>query len=155
MNSRRRQLNIAFFIAYLLCMLWLLFNRDYNLEGLPYWQQVAGSINLTPFHTIRLYTRLLTNPVRPYLTRLAVINLAGNVVMFLPLGYFLPVIWPKLGRPLRTLALSAVTVVAVEISQVLLLVGSCDIDDLILNLLGTALGYGFYRLLPKGKTECS
>ena len=69
--------------------------------------------------------------------------------MFLPLGYFLPVIWPELRRLLRTLALSAFTVIAVEISQVLLLVGSCDIDDLILNLLGVALGYGFYRITQK------
>ena len=149
MEKKARQLNQVFFLLYCLCLLWLLFNREYNLEGVPYWQQVADSINLKPFHTIRLYTRLLTDPVRPYLTKLAVINLAGNVLMFIPFGYFLPAIWPKLRGFLKTVLVSALTVVTVEISQVLLLVGSCDIDDLILNLLGVAAGYGFCKLTKK------
>jgi len=35
--------------------------------------------------------------------------------------------------------------------QLLTLLGSCDIDDLLLNLMGTALGYGVFRLMPGNK----
>ena len=39
----------------------------------------------------------------------------------------------------------------VELLQMLLLVGTCDVDDLIQNLLGAALGYGLFRLMRWGK----
>ena len=35
----------------------------------------------------------------------------------------------------------------VELSQLILKVGSCDVDDVLLNTLGCCLGYGLYRLL--------
>ena len=37
--------------------------------------------------------------------------------------------------------------IPVELLQMLLLVGTCDVDDLILNLLGAALGDGLFRLM--------
>ncbi|WP_349305985.1 VanZ family protein [Clostridium swellfunianum] len=33
-----------------------------------------------------------------------------------------------------------------EIVQLIFYLGTCDIDDLILNVLGSLLGYGVYRL---------
>lgn len=35
----------------------------------------------------------------------------------------------------------------IELSQLVLKVGSCDVDDVLLNTLGCCLGYGLYRLL--------
>lgn len=146
MKPTRRQWNMALFVLYCALMLWLLFDRNRYLEGVPYWEQVGQNISLVPFHTIRLYARLLSGSARPHLMRLAVVNLFGNVLMFLPLGFFLPAIWQRLRRLWKVLLLTAAIVTAVELTQMLTLVGSCDIDDLILNLLGAALGYGLYRL---------
>lgn len=146
MKPTRRQWNMALFMLYGALMLWMLFDRNRYLEGVPYWEQVGQRISLVPFHTIRLYARLLTGSARPRLVHLAVVNLFGNVLMFLPLGFFLPAIWQRLRRLWRVLLLTAAIVTAVELIQMLTLVGSCDIDDLILNLLGSALGYGLYRL---------
>lgn len=44
-------------------------------------------------------------------------------------------------------ALSVIIVVAcIELAQLVLMVGTCDVDDLILNVLGASVGYGLYRL---------
>ena len=46
---------------------------------------------------------------------------------------------------LETLLTVILVISAVEAAQTLLLVGTCDIDDLILNTAGAAIGYGLYR----------
>ena len=141
MAIRKTRFYRALFLFYALALLWILLARNrYNPE-LPYWDQVQQYLNLRPFHTIRLYWRLLTDPVRPVLTRLAVYNLAGNILLFVPMGALLPLVLPKMAALPRTLLVSACFTALVEIIQVLLLAGSCDIDDLILNLLGTLIGY--------------
>jgi len=36
--------------------------------------------------------------------------------------------------------------VCIELLQMLLLVGTCDVDDIILNVSGAAIGYGIFKL---------
>lgn len=144
MEKKRKYLSMALFLAYCGVMAWLLFDRDRAVADVPYWVQVARNHNLRPFHTVMLYVRLLGSRQR-MLVKAAVINLVGNVVMFVPLGYFLPRLWMELRKLWRTMAACAGIVVAVELIQLFALVGSCDVDDLILNLLGVALGYGLYK----------
>lgn len=146
--KNRRGIWLPVFLLYALGMLVLLFHRDLPEDPLPFWQQAREQLNLVPFRTIRLYLRLLDHS-RPVLRKLAVINLAGNVAMFLPLGGLLPLAVPRLGRWWKTLGVSALAIAAVEALQLATLRGACDIDDLILNLLGAALGYGLFRLCSK------
>lgn len=146
MGKKRKYLETALFLAYCGLMLWLLFDRSRAAEGVPYWEQVARNNNLRPFHTVMLYARLLASSRRG-LVKLAIVNLLGNVVMFVPLGFFLPRILPRLRKLWRTLLACAGIVTTVELIQLFTLVGSCDVDDLILNLVGAALGYGFFRLI--------
>ena len=149
MKANHRKLHTALFAVYGLLMLWLLFHRPGYEEGIPYLQQLKA--NLIPFRTLQLYVRLLSHH-RPALVRAAVINLAGNVVMFVPLGFLLPIVFPKLKKAWKTLLLVALLITVVELAQLLTLVGSCDIDDLILNLVGAGLGYSLYKLT--GKPDC-
>ena len=142
---KRNRIWRVLFMAYCAMMLWLLFDRSGSTEGVPYWVQVTQSINLVPFHTILTYTELLTSS-REILVRLAVINLFGNVIMFIPLGFLLPQVFLKLSKLWWVLLTTALAIAAVEILQLFTLLGSCDIDDLILNLLGAAIGYGIYRM---------
>ena len=146
MKDNRRKLHIALFAAYAALMLWLLLHRSGYVNGIPYLQQMKA--NLIPFRTMRLFFRLLSHH-RPRLVRAAVINLAGNVVMFIPLGIFLPLVFRKLRKWWRTLLCVALIITAVETAQLLTLVGSCDIDDLILNLAGAACGYALFKLMKK------
>ena len=74
------------------------------------------------------------------------------MLLFIPLGLFPPLLHEKMGRFWKTILLAAGIVTMVELLQMLLLVGTCDIDDLLLNVLGAALGYGLYRLARHQKT---
>ena len=144
----------AAFIAYVVLMLWLLFGRRtaYPLTG-AYNQALLGSVNLRPFRTIRLFFDVIApgggQVYDPSLVLAAYINLAGNVVMFVPLGIFLPRLFVRLRRFWRTLLCAAVLVAAVEAVQLFTRLGSCDIDDLLLNLCGVTFGYLAFRLFAK------
>lgn len=146
MNNRK--VNTALFMAYCALMLWLLFDRPGYVPGIPYWEQAAGHLNLIPFRTLRLFAGLLDS-AQPEYVRSAVINLGGNIIMFIPLGLLLPRVFPHLTSLPRVLLVTAVLITAVEITQLFTLVGSCDIDDLILNIIGSAIGYGFHLIAKK------
>lgn len=135
------------FVLYAAAMLWLLFGQrlERGISYADYEAQLAGNMNLEPLKTIRLYWRLLENSHNPYLLRHAFINLAGNIVMFIPLGFFLPHIWSKQRNVFVTLLSVAVMIAVVETVQFFSLLGSCDIDDLILNLAGALLGYILWK----------
>lgn len=134
----------VFFGLYCALMLWLLFDRAGYIEGIPYEDQLK--MNLLPFQTIRLFLRLLNHPV---FRKDAVINLFGNIIMFIPLGFLLPKIFPRLNKFHKVLLTAGIIITVVELTQLLTLLGSCDTDDLILNVLGATIGYGFYKVTNK------
>ena len=148
MNAKQRKLHTVLFGIYCVLMLWLLFDRPGYVVGIPYWEQVKSNLNLIPFRTLKLFSGLLSDH-RPHLVQAAVINLFGNVIMFIPLGLFLPSLFSKLQNLWKTLFSVVLIITAVEILQLFTLVGSCDVDDLLLNLIGAALGYGLYKLTRK------
>jgi len=68
-----------------------------------------------------------------------------NILLFVPFGFFLKFIWPDINK-LKYIVLSGFSFsLLIEISQ-LLSNRQTDIDDLILNTLGTLLGYFLYRI---------
>jgi glycopeptide antibiotics resistance protein len=72
---------------------------------------------------------------------------AGNVALFLPLGFLLPLLWPRLDRLWRTVGVGFATSTAVELSQVAFPgVRRADVNDVLMNTLGAALGFLAYRL---------
>ena len=146
--TKHRKVYIALFMAYAAWMLWLLFDRPGYTSGIPYWEQAASHLNLMPLRTLKLFANLLTHR-NPALVRVAVINLFGNVLLFIPLGFFLPLIWYQLRKLRKVLLYTGLIISFVELIQLVTLVGSCDIDDLILNLVGAALGYGIYKTINK------
>lgn len=131
----KKIITAAAFGIYALAMCILLFGRH------PSYYRM---INLVPFKTVVKYAGYLIDG--GYMFRHAVINLFGNIGMFIPLGFFLSAIWGKLRRFLPHLLTTAVIIVAVEILQILTYTGTADIDDLILNVVGSALGFGLYKV---------
>ena len=69
----------------------------------------------------------------------------------LPLGALLPAANGKLRKFLRTFFASAALILTVEVLQLFTLLGSCDVDDLILNMAGVILGYLLWKLCRKRK----
>ena len=146
MVKKTRNAAMLAFLLYCGFMLWLLFARQPNPAEVPFPVYMRAHVNLRPFHTIQLFSRLLVPPVREYLVRIAIRNLLGNILLFTPLGIFLPVLFPPLRKFFRTLLSVTFIITIIELCQLALMVGSCDIDDLILNVSGAALGYGLYKL---------
>jgi len=115
-----------------------------------YFLQLSQKINLVPFRTVAEYVEMYkTNAAS--LVRHAVINLGGNVGVFIPLGIFLPALWDKLMQTKAMFICSSAIIAAVEIVQYFTLLGSLDIDDYILNMVGIFIGFLLYKLDKKLK----
>jgi glycopeptide antibiotics resistance protein len=77
---------------------------------------------------------------------------AGNVALFVPLGFLLPLLAPRLDRFWRTVAAGAATSTLIELSQIAFPgVRRADVNDVLMNTLGTAVGWLAYRLLARAR----
>ena len=132
-------------------MLWLLFDRSNRwADGVPYWKQLQHNANLTPLRTIKNYLWILKHPSTRYLRNQSIINLGGNVILFMPAGWLFPKVWPFLRKFFIFLAFCAGVILLVEITQLFTMLGSFDVDDLLLNLAGMILGFVLFKISAKG-----
>ena len=140
-EQRRRYRTGALWVLllYYLCILSVLlfFGGLFHLD-----RGYGGAVNLEPFHTIRSYVRFYRNTGSP----VSIMNLLGNVVIMVPLGMLLPVLFRTMRHFWACLPLCALTAVGVEWLQWVTATGAADVDDSILNFLGAALGYLLVRL---------
>jgi len=122
------------FVLYLVLLLkLLLFSRAPGSEP---------SLNLIPFATISNYLFSGSAAAKGF----AVGNVLGNVVAFVPLGVFLPLLWRRIAVWPNLLIVVCASV-AVEIIQGVFGLGASDVDDVILNTLGGLVGILFFTLL--------
>ena len=75
------------------------------------------------------------------------VNVIGNVAMFIPSGIVLPIIYKRLDTFLKVLLAGGSISLCIEIIQLPFSVRATDIDDLILNVVGVVMGYGIYALI--------
>lgn len=134
-----RRTKIVILATYSLLMLWLLFGQRLGQES-------EGILQLRPLSTLKRFLWVLRNSSEPGLRTHAWMNLAGNVAMFVPLGFLVPWIWKFWRKFWWHFLLMTAIIVAVELSQYFLGLGTCDVDDLLLNLAGTELGYLLYKI---------
>ena len=138
------------FGIYCAVMIWLLFlQRSPRTIESGYLETMRQNLNLLPGDTIRRFVAVWNTPVYH---RAAIVNLIGNVVMFIPLGFGLPWAHDGLRRFWKTLLFSAGIIALVELTQLVTLLGRCDVDDLILNLIGAAAGYLLWRIAANRET---
>jgi glycopeptide antibiotics resistance protein len=140
------------FAVYLVVLVGLLFTPfpfppwtrlpEESLDGYRPWP--FPWVNIVPFETISGALRygLDWQPGRV---------LVGNVLAFVPFGVFLPLLWPGRRSLISVVAAGVAISLALEAVQLglSLLIGApyrvADVDDVIINVLGVALGYGLYR----------
>lgn len=155
-HGTRRRLGAVQIAARVLLALYLGWLAGATLFPLPLepvagGEGLAGALNhpnLVPFATIR---ETLALPELWPRVRL----LAGNALVFAPLGLLLPTIWPRLAS-LGRMALAGLAVsLAIELTQLAasLALGTwyrmSDVDDVLLNVAGVLLGYGLRALVPR------
>lgn len=76
----------------------------------------------------------------------AVRNLLGNVVLFVPFGILLPLLFRRLHRPQAALWRFAALSLTIELAQLVTRARSVDVDDVILNTVGAMLGWSAWRV---------
>lgn len=126
------------FAGYLLMLVYFLFfAEEYGRAVNP---ESVYRYNLTPFAEIRRFWIY-----RNSLGMAAVYtNIIGNILAFLPFGYILPIIMQRMRSGFLIILSGFGFSLIVELLQLWTRVGSFDVDDLILNTLGAALGYGLF-----------
>lgn len=110
-------------------------------------QYLSYNANFVPFRTIGGYITALRSGSMN--RGIPIKNLLGNALMFLPLGIYLPLLWEKMRSFRATFLTTLGVLLVIELLQMVTRLGSFDIDDLILNLLGAAVGYGVYVIWGK------
>jgi glycopeptide antibiotics resistance protein len=79
-----------------------------------------------------------------------VINIIGNILVFIPFGFLFPITFHKqLNRLDKLLFTSVIGIVFVEIMQLVLKLGVSDVDDLILNSIGIVIGFVILKTIEK------
>jgi glycopeptide antibiotics resistance protein len=107
-------------------------------------QYVRGNTNFIPFKTIGEYIRFsIDGSINK---SIIVENLLGNILLFSPMGILIPCIFQSLRKFKKFLFVMVIILGSVEIGQLIARSGSCDIDDIILNLTGAILVYGLWNL---------
>ncbi|MDR0266530.1 VanZ family protein [Paenibacillus sp.] len=138
MNTNDKGLKILawiFLTGYAICILYWMF------RGFGRTKQTEFRANLVPFKTIFGY--IFNMNQRNIGT--TIINLAGNIGVFIPFGVVLPYLFRRLRSYGRFITYFTGSIVVLEILQTVLKVGTGDIDDVILNVIGASFGFVFYR----------
>ncbi|HSS20333.1 MAG TPA: VanZ family protein [Pyrinomonadaceae bacterium] len=112
----------------------------------------SNHVNLVPLdYSFRCF---LIAP-RQQVTSFCLKNTVGNLLLFLPLGILLPIASPRF-QNLRSVVLFALCMsLSIETIQFILRffgnLRSVDIDDVLLNTLGAAVGFVLYRIVTKSR----
>lgn len=138
------------FIFYLLALVMLLFIgvmfvgvRGHIWTDLSLIEYIRTSSNFVPFKTISTYIMAMFDgslnlgiPIK---------NLIGNLIMFLPMGIYLPYYIKKINKVGRFTFSMIILLFVIEVTQLVTRRGSFDIDDFILNMVGALIGYGIWK----------
>jgi len=144
---------IIYFLIYTVTIFSLtLFDEIYGRQGLIIidWDKtllntyLTNSFNLKPFHTINLFTKGYIHGFVSF--KNFSINVIGNLTAFMPYGLFLPLIFKNMRKYYKFLITMILIVVVIELLQFFTMSGSCDIDDLILNVLGASIIYFIFKV---------
>lgn len=95
-----------------------------------------SQIDLIPFNT-------------PGGTRYIILYAAANAVIFVPLGILLPALFCKMRKMGRSILAGFMVSFFIETCQLILCCGVVQTEDIIMNTLGTAIGYLIYMKIVK------
>lgn len=93
-------------------------------------------INPLPFVNLKLYSSKSN----------LLLNVLGNVAMFIPTGVILPLLYRKLDRLWKVVGAGALLSLVIEILQLPFFGRTTDADDLVQNTCGVLIGYGICAL---------
>lgn len=128
------------FVMYILLLIYFLFFAEWYGRGAG--THLEPQYNLTPFLEIK---RFWNNRYKLGF-QTVFLNLAGNVIGFIPFGFILPILHKDLKHGWLVILFGCLLSIFIECMQLLQSVGSCDVDDVILNTAGAAIGYLLFTI---------
>lgn len=96
-------------------------------------------VNLVPFRTIDIYTSDINSGI-PF------INILGNIIPFIPMGFIIPLAFSSLRSFMKTMITCLMLICSIEILQLIFYVGSFDVDDIILNQISCIIGFILFKV---------
>lgn len=148
-RSLARELVMGLFVVFMFGLLFLTF-EDNGISWMKAdtpgkaWERLQSGVgvNFVPFKTIRSYLKHSSGMDH------SMVNILGNILMFVPWGLGLPLLWRKFQSVFKLTFASLTFPIFIEFVQ--LFIGrSVDIDDVILNFAGGVLGGLIYLVLRK------
>ena len=95
-----------------------------------------------PFHALKLFLKADNVTLLKRLRSLEGAEL--NILLFVPFGYLLPLLWKRADRWWRVVLCGFVLSLGIELIQLVTHLGMFDLDDLMNNSLGAFLGRGCF-----------
>lgn len=118
------------------------FKIDNN--GIEFITNGNGSINFIPFKAFSVTYNML---FQEHNINYFLINIIGNIVMFIPFGFFPALLWNRYTFQ-KAIFIGFFSSLFIEICQ-LRLPRETDIDDIWLNVIGAILGFLLFKLIEK------
>lgn len=135
-NNKGKYILHLIFVIYILILLKIILFKTGGVVGFR-------SANLVPFKTIIGFIFEGSSFLRIFS------NIVGNIGVFVPLGFLLPILYKKFDKFSKVLMVSVGLSISFELIQYFASIGSLDIDDLILNTVGGIAGYLIYSFMKK------
>lgn len=142
-----REIAISIFFIYFLIVIYLTICKmdmlQINLQNRVY-------INYIPFvETIKMFQDNFMGIGN------AIYNIMGNILLFVPLGFFIPLLFKNKNKIVNIVLYGFCASLAIEIIQLSTAINVTDIDDIIFNTLGAVLGFFtfniFYYIIKETK----
>lgn len=153
MNNRIYEIKITvifmkfIFVLYLVIIITVVFGDATfarHFSSSVSWTDYISSINFIPFKTIINYVVALFKGNN---SNVAYANLIGNILAFVPMGFFLPMFHKKAKKFYIFFIDMLIILISIEVIQLLTMRGICDIDDIILNLTGASIVWKILNMI--------
>ena len=143
------------FLAYAFTLIGItLFPIPIQPQAIEMLREIHITNNYTPFKSI------ISNIVEATHWIVWFKMVIGNILLFMPLGFYLPLIVKKHVNVWKVIIIGFCVSLCIEVMQMFIsLLINCrykafDVDDLLLNTAGTALGYMIFELLYYVLHDC-
>lgn len=155
MKPISKKQNVLFRVAgivYALVLFYALFLRSFGHDSsLTYTEYLKYRSNFIPF--VSIYN-LVTSPVISTTSIIIFLkNFIGNILLFTPWGFLLPLYFKRLQNFKKFILTTLIAVILIESIQLFAMLGSFDIEDILLNTIGACIGFGACKKLFFGKIQ--
>ena len=104
-----------------------------------------NKVNLIPFSTILRYFKYYDI----FTFKFWFLNIFGNIILFIPFGILTPLTKSKAPSVLKMFFITFLLCFIIEFCQFFFKVGQFDVDDMILNISGSIIGFLLLKYVQK------